>query len=59
VKPGKHWQSKAPTSLLQIALGLQGAPDAHSLTSMQLTPFPVKPAIHTQLKLPGLSTQFA
>ena len=58
-KPGKHWQLKEPTSLLHNAFALHGAPDAHSLMSVQLTPFPLNPPKQTHVKLPGVSMQVA
>ena len=53
-------QLKLPTVFAQVALPLQfAAPDVHSLTSLQLTPLPLKPGLQAQLKLPGLLVQFA
>ena len=56
-----HVQLKLPAVFAQLALALQllPPPGAHSLTSLQLTPSPLKPVLHAQLKLPAVLVQVA
>jgi hypothetical protein len=43
-------QLKLPGVLVQVAVAAQfAAPPSHSLMSVQVTPSPVKPALHAQL----------
>ena len=55
-----HAQLKLPGVLVQFALVLQLAVcAAHSSTSVQLVPLPVKPDLQAQLKLPTVLVQVA
>ena len=51
---------KLPAVLVQVAFAEQlSVPSAHSSVSLQVTPLPLNPARHAQVKLPGVFAQVA